>query len=149
MIEVILITQPADLDQAFVIRREVFVEEQQVPADEEYDEYEKTSRHFLARSHAVPCGTARWRETPKGIKLERFAVRKDYRGQGVGKALVRAVLDDVFLYHGHPETVYMHAQVSAMPLYAGFGFEPVGDLFDECGIMHYKMVLPMTAYPVS
>ncbi|GAA4450591.1 GNAT family N-acetyltransferase [Nibrella saemangeumensis] len=148
MIDVLLITNPAELEKAFAIRREVFVEEQQVPADEEYDEFEESSRHFLALANGEPCGTARWRQTPKGIKLERFAVRQAFRGQGVGRALVRAVLDDVFRHHAQPELVYMHAQVSAMPLYTGFGFEPVGDLFDECGIMHYKMVLPQTAYPV-
>lgn len=149
MIDVDLITDPADLEAAFAIRREVFVEEQQVPAEEEYDEFEESSRHFLACANGNPCGTARWRVTTKGIKLERFAVLREFRGQGVGKALVRAVLDDVFRHHTQPEKVYMHAQVTAMPLYEGFGFQSVGDIFDECGIMHYTMVLPPMAYPVS
>lgn len=126
---------------AFAIRKEVFVEEQQVPQDEEYDQYEPTSRHFLALVDGFPAGTARWRYTEKGIKLERFAVRKEFRGKGVGKALVQAVLDDVA---AQPESAgklcYMHAQISAMPLYAPFGFQPEGEMFDECGIWHYKMV---------
>jgi predicted GNAT family N-acyltransferase len=148
MVTVLPITNPADLEAAFLIRRRVFVDEQNVPAEEEYDEFETTSLHFLARVDGVPAGTARWRRTSNGVKMERFAVLNEYRGQGVGKALVQAVLDSVFSQLPEPvESIYMHAQISAMPLYAGFGFVPTGPQFDECGIMHYKMVLPASAYP--
>ncbi len=148
MITVLPITTPADLDAAFLIRRRVFVDEQNVPAEEEYDEFETTSLHFLARVDGVPAGTARWRRTSNGVKLERFAVLSEFRGKGVGKALVQTVLDSVFSQLPEPvESIYMHAQLTAMPLYAGFGFVPTGPQFDECGIMHYKMVLPASAYP--
>ena len=147
MITVLPISNSTDLEAAFAIRRAVFVEEQQVRAEEEYDEFETTSTHFLACADGVPCGTARWRRTSNGVKLERFAVLSAFRGQGVGKALVRAVLDDVFSQQPEPiESIYLHAQVTAMPLYAGFGFVPVGPMFEEAGIQHYKMVLPGAAY---
>lgn len=117
-------------------------------AEDEYDEYETTSRHFLARVDGVPAGTARWRRTSNGVKMERFAVLSEFRGAGVGKALVRTVLESVFSQLPEPiESIYLHAQVTAMPLYAGFGFVPTGPQFDECGIMHYKMILPASAYP--
>ena len=122
MIHVLPISSPTDLDQAFAIRREVFVMEQQVPEVEEYDEFETISRHFLAlfldkKGVSRPCGTARWRRTSKGVKLERFAVLKAYRGKGVGKALVKSVLDDVFSLQPEPiESIYLHAQVSALAL---------------------------------
>ena len=74
------------------------------------------------------------------MKLERFAVRKRYRGQGIGAALVQATLDDI---EQAPNTAgqkrYLHAQLPAMPLYARFGFEKEGDLFIECDIEHYTM----------
>ena len=147
MIDIIPISSPADLDIAFAIRRQVFVEEQHVAAKEEYDEFEATSMHFLARFDTMPCGTARWRRTSNGVKLERFAVLKAYRKKGIAKALVQAVLNDVFSQQPEPiERIYLHAQVTAMPLYAGFGFVPVGPLFDEAGIQHQKMVLPGSAY---
>jgi len=152
MIHVQAISSPIDLDEAFAIRRDVFVEEQNVPSAEEYDEFETISRHFLAtfpnkKGQLTPCGTARWRRTSKGIKLERFAVRKAFRGKGVGKALVKAVLDDVFSLQPEPiESIYLHAQVTAMPLYESFGFKAVGPMFDECTIQHCKMVLPGSAY---
>ena len=153
MTTVLSITTPADLEAAFAIRRAVFVIEQSVDAREEY-EFEDESHHFLARSDTAtgqtePSGTARWRKTEKGIKLERFAVLSEFRGQGVGKALVQAVLNDVFLQLQPADTiesVYLHAQVTAMPLYAGFGFVPTGPMFEEAGIQHYKMVLPESAY---
>ncbi|QHV93837.1 GNAT family N-acetyltransferase [Spirosoma endbachense] len=147
MIAVLAISNPKDLEIAFSIRRTVFVEEQKVRSEEEYDEFESTSTHFLARADGEPCGTARWRRTSNGVKLERFAVLQAFRGQGVGKALVRAVLDDVFSQQPEPiERIYLHAQLTAMPLYADFGFVPVGPMFEEAGIQHYKMVLPGSAY---
>lgn len=148
MVHVLPITNPADLETAFAIRRTVFVDEQGVAPEEEYDEYETGSRHFLARSaDGTPCGTARWRQTSNGVKLERFAVLNSYRGQGVGTALVRALLDDVFGQQPEPiERIYLHAQVSAMSLYERFGFVAVGPMFEEAGIQHYKMVLPGAAF---
>ncbi|GAB2554888.1 GNAT family N-acetyltransferase [Spirosoma areae] len=147
MINVLPISNPTDLESAFAIRRQVFVEEQRVSAREEYDEFETTSTHFLAYLDGTPAGTARWRRTSNGVKLERFAVLAGFRGKGVGKALVRAVLDDVFSQQPEPiERIYLNAQVTAMPLYAGFGFVAVGPMFEEAGIQHYKMVLPGSAY---
>ena len=141
-VEVFNISDPKDLDIAYSIRYQVFVIGQNVPAEEEIDQYEDVCRHFLAKVDSVPCGAARWRITEKGIKLERFAVLENYRGLGVGTALVQAVLNDI---QANPEldgrTYYLHAQLSAMPLYKKFGFRSVGEIFQECDIDHYKMVL--------
>nr|WP_158859847.1 GNAT family N-acetyltransferase [Lunatibacter salilacus] len=145
-IEVIPVESQSDLDDIFRIREVVFVEEQEVDPDEEYDEFETSARHFKALVDGVPAGTARWRFTDKGIKLERFAVLKEFRGIGVGQALVEAVLADI---QQHPDsngnTCYLHAQVSAMGLYEKFGFQKEGDLFMECNISHYKMKLLIPA----
>lgn len=131
-----------ELDIIFDIREKVFVIEQEVDPAEEYDEFEESSTHFLAKLDTQPAGTARWRFTDKGIKLERFAVLKNMRGKGVGQALVRAVIDDIAKQPASKgKKLYMHAQLDAMPLYAKFGFKQVGDIFDECNILHYKMEL--------
>jgi predicted GNAT family N-acyltransferase len=130
------------LNTIFKIREDVFVIEQEVDPSEEYDEFESTSKHFLAKVNDMPAGTARWRFTDKGIKLERFAVLKAMRGLGVGQLLVKAVLDDIAV---HPESKgkkrYLHAQLDAMPLYSKFGFQKVGEMFEECNIQHFKMEL--------
>jgi predicted GNAT family N-acyltransferase len=130
-----------ELELAHQIRYEVFVIGQKVPEREEIDENEKVSSHFLAYAGDVPCGAARWRFTDNGVKLERFAVLEKYRGQGVGSALVAAVLADVEKDNTTKgKLLYLHAQLSAMPLYSKFGFRPEGPMFQECAIDHYKMV---------
>jgi predicted GNAT family N-acyltransferase len=137
MIAVRKVVEQSDFDQIHTIRRKVFIEEQNCPPELEW-ENEDECVHFLAEVDGHAAGTARWWPTPKGIKLQRFAVLKEFRGRGVGQALVRAVLDDL-----PPETtcIYLHAQIQACPLYEKFGFVKEGPEFDEVGIRHYKMVL--------
>lgn len=139
-IEVRKVTDKATLETVFAIRRVVFVDEQNCPPELEW-EFEDESTHFLATLNDQPAGAARWRKTDKGCKLERFAVLKECRGKGVGKALVEAVLQDL---PEHARYIYLHAQVQAMGLYLQAGFLKEGELFEEAGIQHYKMVLNKT-----
>lgn len=140
MIKVVLADTELLKEAAFAIRREVFVVEQEVTPEDEFDEFEETSRHFLAyNAEGKPAGAARWRRTQKGIKLERFAVRIQDRGQGVGAALVSKVLEDVQAVAGSGQHLYMHAQLPAIPLYEKFDFKTKGDEFLECGIRHFVM----------
>jgi len=135
-IEITKVTDPAELEKVFAIRREVFVGEQNCPPELEW-EFEDESTHFLATIDGEPGGACRWRKTDNGYKLERFAVLKKFRGCGVGQELVKAALNDL------PQDavyVYLHAQLGAIPLYEKFNFEKVGDEFEEAGIRHYKMV---------
>lgn len=143
MITVTKITDLRDLDAAFTIREKVFVGEQNVPADLEYDQHDRlaTTRHYLARVDGQPAGAARWRLTDNGVKLERFAVLADFRNQGVGEALVHQVVADVRAEAPDAAQVYLHAQLRAIPLYERTGFQKAGDMFEEADIQHYKMVL--------
>jgi predicted GNAT family N-acyltransferase len=136
MIAITKIENPESLAKAHEIRRVVFVMEQNCPPDIEY-EFEDESVHFLATVNGAPAGTARWRETENGIKLERFAVLAQYRGMGVGDALVKAVLTDC-PHDGRK--IYLHAQLTAKDLYAKNNFTPVGPYFWEADIEHVKMV---------
>lgn len=123
------------MEQAFEIRRQVFVIEQNVDPAEEYDEFESTCTHLLARHNGVACGTARIRKTENGMKLERFAVLEQYRSKGIGAALVEKCLSLL-----EPGTyAYMHAQEHAIEFYAKHGFQTTGDRFWECEIPHFKM----------
>ena len=125
------------LEKVFEIRRVVFVLEQNCPPELEW-EFEDESTHFMASVGGVPAGAARWRKTEYGYKLERFAVLKEFRGRGVGQALVSTVLADL---PAEADYVYLNAQLPAMGLYEKFGFEKVGEMFEEAGIQHFKMVL--------
>jgi predicted GNAT family N-acyltransferase len=125
-----------DLEKVFAIRKIVFVEEQNCPPELEW-ENEDVSTHFLALSDHQPCGACRWRKTDNGYKLERFAVLKEFRGKGVGRALVATVLSDL---PSDADYIYLNAQLDAMGLYSKFGFVAEGDQFEEAGIQHFKMV---------
>lgn len=135
-IRVIKINDPQVLEKVFAIRREVFVLEQNCPPELEW-EHEEESHHFLATADGEPAGAARWRKTENGYKLERFAVLKPHRGKGIAHMLVKTVLADL---PPDATSIYLNAQVAAMPLYEKSGFEKVGEQFEEAGIMHYKMV---------
>ncbi|HEY8927803.1 MAG TPA: GNAT family N-acetyltransferase, partial [Mucilaginibacter sp.] len=124
------VTDPADLEKVFAIRREVFVGEQNCPPELEW-EFEDESTHFLATVDGEPAGASRWRKTEKGYKLERFAVLQKFRGLGVGQELVRTVLADL---PADAFYVYMHAQIQAVGLYEKFGFVKTGPEFEEAGI---------------
>ncbi|MEQ9006871.1 MAG: GNAT family N-acetyltransferase, partial [Ekhidna sp.] len=79
---VTLVTTDELKKKAFEIREEVFVVEQQVSREEEFDEFEDESYHFVALDeNDDPIGSARWRYTEKGIKLERFTAKKEWRGK--------------------------------------------------------------------
>jgi predicted GNAT family N-acyltransferase len=134
-IQVVKVTDPIDLEKVFAIRREVFVGEQNCPPELEW-EHEEESNHFLATVDGVPAGASRWRKTDKGYKLERFAVLKKFRGNGVGQELVKAVLADL---PADASYVYLHAQIDAVTLYERFGFTKTGPQFEEAGIQHFKM----------
>jgi predicted GNAT family N-acyltransferase len=135
-IQVRKVTDPADLETVFAIRREVFVVEQNCPPELEW-EFEDESNHFLATVDGEPAGASRWRKTEKGYKLERFAVLKKFRGMGVGQELVETVLNDL---PQDADYVYMHAQIQAVSLYEKFNFAKTGPEFEEAGIRHFKMV---------
>jgi len=137
MIHIQEVKNPEELEQAFAIRKKVFVEEQNVPLEEEYDEFEKECLHILAYCKGIPTGTARMRFTKEGIKLERFSVLKEYRRIGVGTALVKKLLTEC--KNQNKSKVYLYAQVSAVQFYEKFHFEKEGDIFLDAGIDHIKM----------
>lgn len=120
------------------IRREVFVVEQRVPEAEEWDDWDAVSRHVIALAGGAGIGTGRL--LPDG-RIGRMAVRKAWRGRGVGSALL-SVLVQLARDQGHGET-RLHAQTHALSFYARHGYIPVGDEFMEAGIPHIEMRLQL------
>lgn len=120
------------------IRRRVFVIEQHIDPMIEFDTFEHESQHYLAYVKNIPAGTARWRHTNEGIKLERFSVLKEHRNSGLGRMLVNRILNDV---KPIGKKVYLHAQTTTVRFYEKAGFKVVSELFYEANIPHYKMEL--------
>lgn len=123
-------------EQAFQIRQEVFVDGQNVDPEIEYDEFEDTAQHYLVFKNDIPVATARWRETEKGIKLERFALLEKYRNCGIGTKLLKNVMQDIIPLN---KAIYLHAQLKAVNLYMREGFKISGEKFMEADIEHYFM----------
>ncbi len=117
------------------IRLQVFVVEQKVPEDLEWDGIDPQCRHVIARDHCGrPIGTGRL--LPDG-HIGRMAVVAAHRRQGVGRAMLELLLK-IAERNGHP-VARLHAQTYAIPFYAKFGFIAEGEEFMEADIPHWSM----------
>ena len=140
MLDIRPVKTEADWAAARRIRTVVFIEEQACPPEEEWDAFDATSAHVVARLGGAPVGTARWRVVEDGTaaKLERFAVLPAYRRRGFGRSLVAHVMREARA--AGFERLVLHAQAYLEAFYREFGFRPVGEPFEEVGIPHIKMV---------
>ncbi len=118
------------------IRRQVFIDEQNVPEELEWDKDDNTSTHFIASIDNKPIATARL--TANG-QIGRMAVLAEYRNQGVGKKLLHFVLQHVASIS--LKQVFLHAQITAIPFYEKQGFTAFGHIFYEANIPHREMSL--------
>ena len=134
------ITLPEEMFEAIRIRNEVFVKEQEISLDLEVleDDLEGT-HHFLIKLKGKPIGTIRYRVTKEDeIKLERFAILKEYRGKGIGREVFTFLSD--YLYHKYnPRRIYLHAMAYLRKFYESIGYVVVSDLYQEANIDHYTM----------
>ncbi|MCX4761305.1 GNAT family N-acetyltransferase [Streptomyces sp. NBC_01275] len=139
---------PADLEACFAVRKEVFVGEQGVPEDLEYDAYDTVAVHVLAvreDGSALGAGRLLYGEAAAAKtdgdlsvgSLGRLAVKKEARGLGVGVALVRA-LEEAARARGLA-AVDLHAQTQALGFYERLGYAAYGPEFPDAGIAHRAM----------
>lgn len=127
-------------EAAGAIRREVFVEEQRIPADLEWDAADASCLHALARNRfGRPLGTGRLLEHVPGVaKIGRMAVLRPMRGGQIGRQVLDALMAEA-RRQGYRE-VLLHAQLSAESFYLRAGFQRRGQPFEEAGIGHVEMV---------
>lgn len=126
--------------EAQMIRAEVFVAEQKIPAEMEWDAADAECIHAVAYNRlAMPVATGRLLEHVPGVaKIGRMAVRRALRGSRVGRAVLEALMQ-VARDRGDREVI-LHAQMSAEPFYRRAGFSQRGPVFEEAGIAHVEMV---------
>lgn len=138
--EIKRINNEEELEKAFAIRKEIFVEEQGVGLEDEFDQFdtlESGTVHILMVIDGKPAGTGRVNFFDDYGKLERICIRKDYRKNGCGKGLVQAMEEIV---HRFPKRkVILHGQVQAAGFYEKLGYRISSDSFMEEGIAHYVM----------
>lgn len=129
-------TWPGDRLALEFIRFEVFVKEQSVPWQEEFDGLDVTALHWLAYvDPEQPVGTLRL--LPSG-QIGRIAILPDYRQRGVGSRLLQHAMAAAEA-HGLEE-VWLNAQFSRRGFYAAHGFIVISDIFHEAGIPHQRML---------
>lgn len=115
------------------IRRDVFIIEQSVPEELEWDTEDDTALHCIAMFNATPIATGRLQ---KDGQLGRMAVLKSYRNKGIGSEVL-----DYLLKQQTSSPIFIHAQKHAVDFYKKFGFEIKGSEFMEAGIPHYIMTI--------
>jgi predicted GNAT family N-acyltransferase len=118
------------------VRKQVFVDELGLDPEIDFDGLDYESVHFLLEVDNKPVGTARWRETDEGIKIERLSILKEYRGYGFGHVLLRYVVKDVL---PSKKKIYIHAPEDLLNFFIWNGFEIEGEEFEEAGTAHYKL----------
>jgi YbgC/YbaW family acyl-CoA thioester hydrolase len=132
-------------NEAGRLRSEVFVQEQKIPADLEWDDGDAVAVHAVAYNRigqAIATGRLLQHETGVG-RIGRMAVHRALRGSGVGRQVLQALMDTA-AGRGDRE-VMLHAQRSAADFYLGMGYQPRGEEFEEAGIAHIEMVRSLGA----
>lgn len=143
MFTIIRVTQSSQLQDAFDIRKKVFVEEQGVPLEDEFDQFEEVAQHLVIYCNGMPIGTGRVRMVEDFAKLERICILPEYRKQGLGKEIIQEL--ESISQEQRQTKVKLHAQVQAQGFYEKLGYICVSEEpFIEDGILHVLMEKELT-----
>ena len=127
------------LDGAFALRRKVFVEEQAVPEEAEFDWLDESAEHLVVVEKGLVVGTCRLVVDREQMTLQRVAVQASHRGKGIGAAIVAEAVKRA--RDAGVKRLDLHAQLHASHIYERAGFSAYGEPFDEDGIEHIAMTL--------
>lgn len=123
---------------AKLIRELVFISEQNIPEQDEWDDQDAISQHFVVYDQNQPIATAR---LLANNSVGRVAVLKPYRGQGIGRLIMLEII--AYAQAQKRPSLQLSSQVHAISFYEKLGFSIQGDEYDECGIPHIEMVMPI------
>ncbi len=125
------------LNEAMQVRHSVFVEEMGIDPEIDFDGKDIDAIHFLLYVDDKPTATARYLELKEGIKIERFAVIKEKRGQALGHLLLRYIVRDAL---PSKKTIFVNAPIALKGFFEYNGFVPEGVPFEDSGEEKIKMV---------
>jgi predicted GNAT family N-acyltransferase len=131
---------------AFAIRKEVFVKEQGVPLEDEFDQFDTLNglcEHILVHYNEQPVGTGRIRFIDGVGKLERICILEPYRKFGLGKIIIKA-LEEIAEERGASQ-VKLHGQTQAEGFYKKLGYRTSSNIFMEDGIPHILMLKELSS----
>jgi len=133
-----LVTGGVELQQAFEVRRQVFVREQGISEDLVFDWHDREALHMVVKDGERVIGSARVQFLADNqAKLERMAILKRYRRKGIGREMLLFL--DTIWKDKQVQQVIIHAQLEVVPFYKLCGFDESGLPFREAGIKHIKM----------
>ena len=130
------ISRTDNLKACLSIRREVFIQGQNVPEEIEIDGEDPDCIQYLATVNGAPAATARVKPLGTTAKIQRVAVLDAHRGTGLGAQLMRFILDDL---RSEFNDALLGSQVHAIGFYEKLGFKVFGPEFDDAGIPHREM----------
>lgn len=118
------------------IREQVFIIEQNILEQDEWDDQDLISQHFVVYDHDQPIATARLLQNNS---VGRVAVLKPYRGQGIGHLIMLEIIN--YARQQCRLVLQLSSQVHAISFYEKLGFKVQGNQYDECGIPHIEMII--------
>ena len=128
------------MKDAFLVRQEVFIQEQGVPSELEIDEFDASADHALVYQDAQCIGTGRLVNLGSNqAQIGRMAVLAQFRGLGVGKRILETLIS--LASSQEAKTIILHSQVNAIPFYEKLDFTAQGAIYEEAGIPHRNMIL--------
>lgn len=133
-----IVANNKERDDAYTIRKVVFVDEQKVPLEEEIDQFEDEATHVVLYDQNEPVGAGRFRVLDEYGKVERICVLASYRKKGAGN-LIMLKMEDIAKERGISK-LKLNAQTHAENFYKKLGYETVSGLFMDAGIPHVTMV---------
>ncbi|MEH7223908.1 GNAT family N-acetyltransferase [Bacillus sp. JJ1566] len=136
--EVRIVTNNKEKDDAYTIRKVVFVDEQNVPLEEEIDQFEDEATHIVLYDNNEPVGAGRFRVLDGYGKVERICVLASHRKKGAGNLLMHK-MEDIAKEKGISK-LKLNAQTHAENFYKRLGYETVSGLFMDAGIPHVTMI---------
>jgi predicted GNAT family N-acyltransferase len=137
-VEVKVVNNEQELADAFEVRKTVFIHEQNVPEEEEIDQFESDSIHFvLYDDSGKAAGAGRFRVLDGIGKVERICVLKENRKTGAGVAVMNKI--EEYAKSKGISTLKLNAQTHAIPFYSQLGYETVSEEFMDAGIPHKTM----------
>lgn len=125
------------MEQAWALRRRIFIEEQHVPEEIELDADDASAFHALALEGERPVGCGRMLARGNYVKIGRMAVLAERRGRGIGRSVLEFLIEQA-RRRGFRRAV-LDAQLHAEGFYLKQGFASMGEVFEEAGIMHRRM----------
>jgi len=135
--EVTVVKNDAQYQDALTVRKEVFVGEQNVPPELEIDEYEDAAVHFVAYEDGKPVGAGRYRKKGDIAKVERICVLKSMRGRHIGEAIMNSIEKEAL--NADFSKLVLNAQTHAIRFYEKLGYRITSEEFEEAGIPHVEM----------